>query len=362
MDLKSVFRHHQLPDHEPCRSLVDELRRSHLAAITQNLKLLSYFELGKTLHSSTKLSEMFEDVIIQVRMITKVQRCFIVLHQANKNHEQLLFSTSKDNHVREHRFSTRRAPRFLPLTEGLHPVVRSMTNLRRLWSGQPTDPDADTRDETLALICPIVVRKKRLGDIVLIGNRFLEIFSPNDMYLFAGFCEQVGHAILNSQYYQWSFKDSLTGLYVRRQLDAKFAQLVEEYQLKKRVFSLLLIDFDFFKLMNDEFGHNVGDQVLRQFSDFLVGQLRDKDIPIRYGGEEFAVLLPDATRELAQRVAERISERLAGTIFATGRSHTISQGIAQYQGEVDLAAFVSRADTALYKAKAKGRNQIIQAD
>lgn len=362
MDLKDIIRHHRLPDHEPCRMLVDELRRLHMAAITQNLKLLSYFELGKSLHSSTKLSEVFEDVIIQIRLITKAQRGFIVLHQANKDHEQLVFTTNRQNRVREYRLSAGRSPRFLALTEGLHPVIRSLENMKRIWDNEPQIMDSESRDRMLVLICPIVVRKKRLGDFLLFGNRYLEIFGQNDIYLFSSFCEQIGHAIINSQYYQWSFKDSLTGLYVRRQLDEKFAQLVEEYQLKKRPFSLLLIDFDYFKQVNDEFGHNAGDQVLKDFSAFLLTELRDKDIAIRYGGEEFAVLLPDATITLAKKVAERLSENLARFQFVTRKQHTISQGIAEYRQDEQLEAFVGRADKALYLAKNSGRNQIMTAE
>jgi len=362
LDIKDIIRHHQLPNHEPCRGIIDELRRSHMAAITQNLKLLSYFELGKSLHSSTKLSSVFEDVIIQIRLITKAQKGFIVLHQANKEQELIIFTTNKGNRVREFRMSKEKAPRFLALTEGHLPVIRSFENMRRLWYSLPQISDSETRDPFLVLICPIIVRKRRLGDFLIVGNRFLEIFAQNDIYLFSGFAEQLGHAILNSQYYQWSFKDSLTGLYVRRQLDEKFSQLVEEYQLKKRPFSLILIDFDFFKQINDEFGHNEGDQVLKDFSTFLLGQLREKDIAIRYGGEEFAVLLPDATEALAQKVAGRLSENLAKYAFSTRKYHTISQGIAQYAGERELEAFISRADKALYRAKTSGRNTIITAD
>ena len=361
MDIKDIIRHHQLPSHEPCRGIIDELRRSHMAAITQNLKLLSYFELGKSLHSSTKLSSVFEDVIIQIRLITKALKGYIVLHQANKEQELICFTTNRANRVREFRLPAEKAPRFLALTEGHLPVIRSFENMRRVWYDEKQIADSEARDDLLVLVCPIIVRKKRLGDFLLVGSRFLEIFGQNDIYLFSGFAEQLGHAILNSQYYQWSFKDSLTGLYVRRQLDEKFAQLVEEYQLKKRPFSLILIDFDFFKQINDEFGHTEGDQVLRDFSNFLVGQLREKDIPIRYGGEEFAILLPDATSSLAQRVATRLSENLAKYRFSTKKHHTISQGIAEYAGEHLLEKYLSRCDKALYEAKSSGRNKIVLA-
>jgi len=361
LDIKDIIRQHKLPDHEPCRSIIDELRRSHMAAITQNLKLLSYFELGKSLHSSAKLSDVFEDVITQIRLITKARRGFIVLHQANKQHEQLVFTTNRQNRIREYKLASSRAPRFLALSEGMHPVIRSLENMKRIWDDRPQITDSEARAKTLVLICPIIVRKKRLGDFLLFGDRFLEIFGQNDIYLFFGFAEQLGHAILNSQYYQWSFKDSLTGLYVRRQLDEKFAQLVEEFQLKKRTFSLLLIDFDYFKQVNDEFGHNAGDQVLRDFSTFLISHLRDKDIPIRYGGEEFAVLLPDATAAAARKVADRISAGLTDFHFVTGKLHTVSQGIAEYNGEMHLDDFVARADKALYEAKTGGRNRIEMA-
>lgn len=234
--------------------------------------------------------------------------------------------------------------------------------MRQLWYGRAQILDSEARDAYLTLVCPIIVRKKRLGDFILIGNRFFDIFAQNEIYLFFGFAEQLGHAILNSRYYQWSFKDSLTGLYVRRQLDEKFAQLVEEYDLKKRKFSLIMIDFDFFKQVNDEFGHVEGDQVLKDFSAFLLKQLRENDIAIRYGGEEFAVLLPDATATLAQKVAKRIAANLMEFTFSTKKQHTISQGVAEYRGERELDRFIARCDKALYQAKTSGRNTIVMAD
>ena len=361
-DLKDVIRHHELPNHEPCRSLVDDLRRSNLAAITQNLKLLSYFELGKSLHSSNILSEVFEEVISQIKIISKTRRAYIVLHQAHKAENSILFSINQANRIREFKISSKKIAPFLNLTAGQHPITKSLENSIRLWYGESQLTESESRDDLLVLYCPIVVRKKRLGDFILIGSRFLEIFNQNDVYLFSGFCEQLGHAILNSQYYQWSFKDSLTGLYVRRQLDEKFAQLAEEYHLKRRTFCIIMIDFDFFKSINDEFGHATGDQVLKEFSTFLLGQLRDRDIAIRYGGEEFCILLPDTTIPLATKVAERIATNLKQFTFSTGKFLTISQGIAQYQGETDLNALINRVDKALYRSKNLGRNQIQLSD
>ena len=122
-----------------------------------------------------------------------------------------------------------------------------------------------------------------------------------------------------------------------------------------------MIDIDRFKVLNDRFGHLMGDAVLCRVARVLIGSLRPQDLLARYGGEEFAVLLPNLDPAAATAVAERLREAVAAPEADEGHeplpSVTISIGIASYQPRETLALLLSRADAALYRAKQDGRNR-----
>ena len=127
----------------------------------------------------------------------------------------------------------------------------------------------------------------------------------------------------------------------------------------------LMIDIDHFKKINDTHGHDVGDEVLREFAARLATNVRAVDLPCRYGGEEFVVIMPDTTLEDAQRIAERIRLHVSGTPFRVANGTelltvTISIGVACTLGQDDTPdGLLKRADEAVYDAKAAGRNQVV---
>ena len=129
--------------------------------------------------------------------------------------------------------------------------------------------------------------------------------------------------------------------------------------------SVLVIDIDHFKKVNDSFGHDVGDEVLSEFAVRLASNVRAIDLPVRHGGEEFVVVMPDTDLEDARRIAERIRLHVAGAPFRVMGGEellavTISIGVASSIGEGDTPqAIVKRADEAVYEAKSRGRNRVI---
>lgn len=154
-------------------------------------------------------------------------------------------------------------------------------------------------------------------------------------------------------------KDELTGLDNVRELRNKMKALAPANGHLGRQFSLIMIDVDHFKDINDHYGHIVGDVMLRLVAKRLVDAARNMDSVYRYGGEEFTVLLPKTNAEEAAQVAERLRERLVGTPFvAEGLSLTISAsfGVAEYANEETLDSLITRADKQLYLAKEAGRN------
>ena len=158
--------------------------------------------------------------------------------------------------------------------------------------------------------------------------------------------------------------DTLTGLANRRALDEFLRKTQTAAMEKGEPFCTLLIDVDHFKRFNDDFGHEVGDQVLKLLAKLLSERLREGDLPARYGGEELVVVLPGADLATASEVGERIRRAVSeGQIIrrSTGEKLpgiTVSIGVAQFRGGEPLADLIDRCDRALYLAKKNGRNRV----
>lgn len=160
-----------------------------------------------------------------------------------------------------------------------------------------------------------------------------------------------------------SIQDSLTGAFNRRHLSDRLKEEFERYQRHQRTISLIMIDIDHFKHINDTYGHQCGDEILRAVSRLLGTHLRKIDMLARYGGEEFCCVLPETEADSASQVAERMRMRVAENEFMyDDRPHkiTISLGISQLRNDtVDLDMLLREADDALYEAKRAGRNRVV---
>jgi diguanylate cyclase (GGDEF)-like protein len=157
-------------------------------------------------------------------------------------------------------------------------------------------------------------------------------------------------------------KDQLTGLWNRRTFDQRLKESAAHQERHEGTFSLLLIDIDHFKRINDRYGHMAGDEVLRRFGEVLRERLRQNDVAARWGGEEFAVLADMASLENGQLLAEQIRQAVATTDFPGADHVTVSIGVAEYfpgESEDDL---LQRADQVLYEAKRRGRNCVVASE
>jgi diguanylate cyclase (GGDEF)-like protein len=150
--------------------------------------------------------------------------------------------------------------------------------------------------------------------------------------------------------------DSLTGLYNRRKFLELYNSSVLTMEQRGNDMSLLILDIDYFKKVNDTFGHGVGDGVLIQISHALLKNLRNIDIVCRWGGEEFVVLLPAVDLNNAMFLAEKLRCSIEAMNIDTVGKVTASFGVTQVNIGDDLEDVVARADAALYEAKASGRN------
>jgi two-component system cell cycle response regulator len=161
--------------------------------------------------------------------------------------------------------------------------------------------------------------------------------------------------------------DGLTGLHNRRYLERHLTTLVQQATARDKPLSVLVLDIDHFKAINDGYGHAVGDEVLREFSRRLRKTVRGIDLACRMGGEEFVIAMPETDAALAIVVAERLRHRIATERFSipdTGESIevTVSIGISSLHSTIDTPeTLIKRADSAMYRAKKSGRNRIAAA-
>lgn len=156
--------------------------------------------------------------------------------------------------------------------------------------------------------------------------------------------------------------DPLTSLYNRRYMLDQIAKEYSRCQRSHNTFSLILTDIDYFKTINDQRGHDCGDEVLQKVSTLLLAELRTMDVVCRWGGEEFLILLPDSSRQEALATGERIRQRVFDTPFSYDDANfhlTMTLGISTYVPGQSIKALVKAADHALYKGKAAGRNCVV---
>jgi two-component system cell cycle response regulator len=164
---------------------------------------------------------------------------------------------------------------------------------------------------------------------------------------------------------EMAITDALTGLHNRRYMETHLATLVEQAATRGKPLSLLILDIDYFKSINDNHGHDAGDDVLREFATRIRKSIRGIDLACRYGGEEFVIVMPETDMAVASLVAERIRRKVASEGFridqgAKSLDVTISIGLSALMAtEESGATLLKRADQALYRAKRDGRNRVV---
>jgi diguanylate cyclase (GGDEF)-like protein len=221
--------------------------------------------------------------------------------------------------------------------------------------------------ETASRMCiPLVSFGQSLGVLVLSSDR-KNAFSAAELSPLESVADICATAIQNSQYVervkQLAYLDGLTGIFNRRFFELRIAEEIERARRFGTGLGVIMIDIDQFKRLNDEFGHLLGDEVLRQVSSILHRQLRKIDVVCRYGGEEFAVLLPETNCEYSLGVAEKLRRMVEAWQFpGVPRAVTISAGAASFpEHGTSRDELVSAADAGLYAAKQTGRNRVCLA-
>ncbi len=217
-------------------------------------------------------------------------------------------------------------------------------------------------NSNLELLFPIKSRDKLIGILALGKKQRGTLYSHDDIELVRVMASQAGIIIENAQLYALAEErantDGLTGLYNHRHFHQRLEQEIARGSRFGTVFSLIMLDIDLFKAYNDIYGHLAGDEVLQKIGGYIDSSTRSIDLSFRYGGEEFAIILPETRLDDAYRVAERIRKTIESQTSSRTMPITASLGIANWPIDgVMKEEIVARADAALYRAKQAGRNR-----
>ena len=212
---------------------------------------------------------------------------------------------------------------------------------------------------------PLIAQNKIIG-LLAIDSEEPADFSAEDIKIAMEFANQVSNSLENARLFQetqtQALTDELTGIYNRRGL---FQEGQFEFQRARRInrpFTVMMFDIDYFKKVNDQYGHAAGDQLLHHFAQHCLKTSRATDLVGRYGGEEFIILLSETNLEAARLIGERLRQFIMNTPFETDAGKitiTSSIGIAEAGKQDTLETVIERADAALYKAKNLGRNRVV---
>ncbi|MDX1764226.1 MAG: diguanylate cyclase, partial [bacterium] len=268
--------------------------------------------------------------------------------------------------------------------EPLHPETRISPTLVEICDSQGLLSGRGDNAENGAPLLPVTVpglghflalpmiQENSVGILVLMNGDRGKLFCKEDEDLLMSYSIQtalaIDNAILHQRTKRLAITDGLTQVLNHREFQNKLEAEVRRCIRYRRIFSLLMIDIDHFKIFNDTFGHPVGDKVLRGVSRVIQASIRNVDMAARYGGEEFAVILPETSSQRAIVVAERIRDQIAQKSFSKSLGDeefftTVSIGISAYPEDgLTREDLISKSDQALYFAKEQGRNRVYKYD
>lgn len=231
--------------------------------------------------------------------------------------------------------------------------------------------DPYTSDLYNLLLPEIVIplrSKNTLNGLIFMSRKIMDTPYTEQEFLFLDKLSKFASiAVENSRLYRMATLDRMTGLFIHHYFQERLAEEIKRAERMNNPLTLLMADLDHFKEINDTYGHPQGDIILKGTANLIHQNIRSFDIPSRYGGEEFAIILADTDITAAEHIAERLRKRVDEAVYKINSDEiriTISIGIAQFDPEIDMTSkdLIKRADEALYAAKDRGRNRVVRAE
>ncbi len=315
--------------------------------LLQEFRLIN--EITKRLNQSLKLNEIFNFASSELMHV--FQADFTVILQLDRSNECFQVCASNMKAVNDDTF---------PIDYGFCGIVYR-TKEPVIISDYVKNPVVGSQLMEITgsrslLATPMLSNNEVIG-VILVAHSKPNFFTYENYKLLQTISGHIGLAMMNaslhSEVRRMVITDHLTGLYARHYLDEQ----VSSRQKKDNCGSLIVVDIDNFKLVNDTYGHQIGDRILIQVSGIIQSSIRETDIPARWGGEELAVYLPQVSIEQGVRIAERIRSRVNAE---TDPQVTVSCGISEWNREdekISVEHLFYKADMALYQAKHSGKNQ-----
>ncbi|MBR2567401.1 MAG: diguanylate cyclase [Paenibacillus sp.] len=324
--------------------------QSHM--LIQELRVIN--DLTQRLNRSLQLMEIYEFSAEELKNIFQADYCSILQLNDSTNRFEVMSTNVRDIRHRTYPVDSGIAGYMYQTEEPL--IISDYTQFDKVTSSIMEMTGA------MSLIASPVRVDGQVKSVILLAHEREHFFSYENYRLLQMLSIHIGLALTNATLHaevrRLANLDMLTGLYVRHYLDS----IIHERQAHDHCGSLIVVDIDQFKQVNDTFGHQTGDQVLKQVSDIVTSSVRSEDICARWGGEELAIYMPQLGIHQALLYAEQIRTRVEAE---TRPSVTVSSGIAEWNWmdeKVSVESLFYRADMALYSAKNGGRNRIVIED
>lgn len=349
--------------------MADELARCDAEIIRRHRQLGTFNEIGKALTSSLNLSEVLEIVMKKISELLEPKNWSLLLTDQKTGEMVFEIAVGKGS-------EKLRGLRLKP-GEGIAGwVAREKTPLLvpDVASDERFSDKADSISnfKTRSIVCvPLVVRDRCLGVIELINKVEEEgSFGDEDLLVLTTLADYTAIAIENAinfkRVQELTITDDLTGLYNSRFLQARIEYEVERSRRFDNPLSLIFLDLDYFKDVNDRYGHLSGSRLLKEVAEILTGQIRSVDMACRYGGDEFIILMPHTSKTSAMVVAEKLRRSLREHSFHIDNGVELkvtgSFGVATYPSDAkDKDDLIRLADKAMYEVKDRNRDAVAEA-
>lgn len=345
-------------------NMTKDLLKNQQALSQKVLDLETLQKLSTSISSILEKEELLRSIVSLYVDMAKVKKVSLMVTDENANELRIQAAEGIDREKFERiKFKIGEGVAGKAAESG---KVICLDDVRKFSDYKVFNPTGEKIRESL-LVMPLTVKEKVLGVINLSNKLSGEPFTKDEVTLYSTLANHVAVTIENAILYELAITDGLTQLYIPRYFQFRLKEEIERTQRYKEPLSLLMIDIDHFKSVNDLYGHQTGDEVLKMIAKKLKEKIRSFDIAARYGGEEFAIITPEMDSQGAAIFAERIRTIIEETEF-NGLGNiplkvTISVGTASYtekdiEEKISRKVFIKRADQALYRAKKQGRNQV----
>jgi len=347
--------------------LANEKIKEELRQRTQQLSF--FIDIGKALTSTLEFKKVLNIIMEKAQKLIRCEAWALLLMDESSQELYLeLAKGKKRRQVKELRLKLGEGVAGWVAKKGKPFILSDVRKEKRFLEG----PDVAISQNPRSILCvPIINKRKTIGVLEMINRLDGQPFQRRDLDLLLKLVDQASIAIERSWLYQkmadLAITDDLTKLFNFRYLVQALDNEVRRCQRYGLMVSMIFLDLDYFKTVNDNHGHLMGSQVLIEVGQILLNSLRNVDTVARYGGDEFVVILPETDVETTFRITQRIHETFQKYLFLEKEGLrvqlTASFGIAGFpQHTKDKTGLIRLSDQAMYKAKGMGRNRICMAD